>query len=59
MSLSKERQLFIDMVVLAQCSFEELTDEEIQNLYGSDYHHEMKMYLRSIIGRLERGEIHA
>jgi hypothetical protein len=40
-----EDQLFEDMVLLAKLGFESLTEEEIQEWYGSDYYVKLKKYL--------------
>lgn len=39
-------KLFIDMIILAKYALEEMTEEEIQENYGSDYYHWLKKYIR-------------
>ena len=38
-------QLFEDMVHLAKLGFESLTEDEVQEWYGSDYYANLKKYL--------------
>lgn len=40
-----EDELFNDMVILAKLGFESLTEDEIQEWYGSDYYAKLKKYI--------------
>lgn len=41
----EEQQLFSDLLILAKLGFESLTEDEIQEWYGSDYYARLKKYL--------------
>jgi len=44
--MRKEKELLLDMTILARMALSELTEDEIQEWYGSDYFHELKEYIR-------------
>jgi hypothetical protein len=44
--MDKRIEIFKDMVLLAERALEELTEDEIQELYGSDYYFELKRYIK-------------
>lgn len=59
MKISRKNRLFIEMHYLAIRALEELTEEEIQELYGSDYYQELSQYIKYEAFNLwERGELH-
>lgn len=43
--VKKEFELFLDLLILAKIGFETLTEDEIQEWYGSDYYSELKKFL--------------
>ena len=43
--VKKEFELFLDLLILAKIAFETLTEDEIQEWYGSDYYAELKKFL--------------
>ena len=57
MRISTKNRLFIEMLILAQNAFDELTAEEIQDQYGSDFYRELGEYLSIAFGLKERGEL--
>jgi hypothetical protein len=44
--MRKEKEMLFDMVILAMMAMSELTVDEIQKWYGSDYYNELKKYVR-------------
>ncbi|MGE7650460.1 hypothetical protein ACQKM1_22195 [Peribacillus frigoritolerans] len=43
--VKKKFELCLDVLILAKLGFESLTEEEIQEWYGSDYYAELKKFL--------------
>ena len=44
--MKKEKELLLDMTILARMALSELTEDEIQEWYGSDYFNELKKYIK-------------
>lgn len=44
--MRKEKELLLDMTILARMALSELTEDEIQEWYGSDYFNDLKEYIK-------------
>lgn len=51
--VNEKLELFIDLVILAKMGFESLTEDEIQENYGSDYYAKLKKYLYQETGEIK------
>jgi hypothetical protein len=59
MKISRKNRLFIEMKVLAERALEDLTEDEIQEFYGSDYYCELKNYIKyEAFSLWESGELY-
>lgn len=56
MKIGRKGQLFFDMRHLASLMLDELTEDEIQEWYGSDYFAELKKYIKREAGYLYIGD---
>lgn len=52
MKKGRKSSLFFDMRHLASMMLDELTEDEIQEWYGSDYYVELKKYIKQDSGRM-------
>jgi hypothetical protein len=48
MNLTREHRLWLDMIIAAQLYLEELSEDNIQEFYGSDYYKALKDYIREV-----------
>lgn len=46
MKITRKNRLILDMLILARLKLEEMSENEIQENYGSDYYWELKKYLK-------------
>jgi hypothetical protein len=46
--LTRRQELFIEMVILAEQYLEEMSEDEIQENFGSDYYYELKKFCRKV-----------
>ncbi|MEM5014141.1 hypothetical protein WKH57_25870 [Niallia taxi] len=54
MVLKRKDELFIEMVTLAERAIEDLSEDDIQELFGSDGFHEIKNYIKYEVMNLWR-----
>jgi hypothetical protein len=48
MKLTHEYRMWLDIMIIAELYLEEMTDEEIQEQFGSDYYAELKKHIKKI-----------